>query len=473
MATPPVPGSETASERAGEGTRAGRDREVPRRRGGDPVPDDEEEVDGFDSEEFRDWLRDRRRRPDHRRRRRDESDGPNGHEEGRGSKSGGPPPEWNGETSFQDYLVKARLWLVTTKSKPCTRGPLLLQRLSGVAFNTMKYLAKDSAWMASEKNGDTLLDLMDEEENFGEDRDEDLLSSLAKVTYHLRRARDESHRAFFNKWDTAMRKVAEHKVQLPPKYEGFLLVNALCLSESEIKSCLNYTRGSIISRDVREWVRKHETKLQVSQVGIEKDKKSSSSGAKVSAHYLQNHEDADDEEDDEIHALEEALVDLTGEDGASMVQNEDDVYTLEESEAAEILSTMLAGKKTTYAQSIKAKKTRELARGYGGSSKGKGGRFKSAGDGTMVFQKDGKQVRMTLEEVKKITKCAICRKVGHWHRECPEKNTKEQHYITLESEEASFCGYLEMEPENHHKGYEVHYLEPPESTHGMDSGQEL
>ena len=61
------------------------------------------------------------------------------------------------------------------------RGPLLLQKLPGTAFTTMKYLAKDPTWMNAEVNSETLLATMDQEENFGEDCDEDLLSSLAKV----------------------------------------------------------------------------------------------------------------------------------------------------------------------------------------------------------------------------------------------------------------------------------------------------
>ena len=64
--------------------------------------------------------------------------------------------------------MKAKLWLATTKARPCTRGPLLLQKLSGTAFTTMKYLAKDPSWMKAEDNGETLLSTMDQEENFGE-----------------------------------------------------------------------------------------------------------------------------------------------------------------------------------------------------------------------------------------------------------------------------------------------------------------
>ena len=58
---------------------------------------------------------------------------------------------------------------------------------------------------------------------------------------------------------------------------------------------------------------------------------------------------------------------------------------------------------------------------------------------------------MTIEEVKKVTKCGHCHKVGRWHREeCPELQRgggaeKEQHL--LEFEEATFCGLLEIPEE--------------------------
>ena len=284
----------------------------------------------------------------------------------------------------------------------------MLQKLSGTAFTTMKYLAKDPTWMNADDNGETLLSTMDLEENFGEDCDEDLISSLAKVTFHLRRGRDETHRAFFTRWDNAMRKVKEHQVSLPGKYEGFLLINGLGLNDSEIKHCLNYTRGSIEPRDVRNWVRKHETKLQVSQVGVDKDKKTVSS-SKHATHYIAANDDTDDDQDEEIYALEEAISELTGKSDG--LEEPEEIYSIEESEAAELLSTVLA-KKKTYMQTLKAKKSKELGRGYAGpsgsgssaQSRNRNGKFVHSGNGTVIFNKDGKQVRMTLEEVKKITK---------------------------------------------------------------------
>eukprot|EP00438_Fugacium_kawagutii_P017712 Skav207315 [mRNA] locus=scaffold2296:325139:333057:+ [translate_table: standard] len=398
--------------------------------------------DAFDSDEFRAWMRDRRASRLRRRRRDDEDDyeGRDGGDDHR--TSSGPPPEWDGESlTFQDYAIKARLWLATTKSRPRARGPLLLQKLSKVPFETMKYLARDASWMANDQNGEELINIMDRPENFGDDREEDLLAALAKVTYHLRRGKDEAHRAFFNKWDTAMRKVKEHRVVLPDKYTGFLLINALNLQENEIKAMLNYTRGSIVPADIREWVRKHETKLQVSQVGIDK-KASSSTKATAALNYI-NAEQEEQTDDEEIYAMEAALRDLQDdedEDGAP-----GDQPVLEEHEAAEILSTFLQKKKSqTYTQTMKAKKHKELARGY---SQGKDKSYKVSftGQGRPPF-KEG-NYKMSIEELKKVTKCGICHRVGHWHRECPEKGkSKEAHNLeTLATEEAIFCGHLDRD----------------------------
>ena len=302
----------------------------------------------------------------------------------------------------------------------------------------MKHLARDTNWMQSDRNGEELLDLMNKPENFGDDQDEDLLSSLAKITYHLRRGRDEGHRSFFSKWDQAMRKVTEHKVVLPDKYVGFLLINALNLNDADIKSYLNFSRGSIRPPDIREWVRKHETKLQVSQVGT--DKKTLNKNA-TAAHYVMT--DPYDQDDEEIHAVEEALRDLQDEDveQATEIGEED---TLEEHEAAEILNTYLQQKRKTYTQTLKAKKAKELGRGY--NNKWKTGRSMSLTSSGVPPFKEG-QFKMTIEELKKVTKCGICHKTGHWHRECPDRdktkgnNQKETHI--LETEEAIFCGHLQ------------------------------
>ena len=76
-----------------------------------------------------------------------------------------------------------------------------LQKLSGQPFQSLKHYARDQNWLNDEKNGKKLLDAMDTPELFGEDREEELLAALSKLTYHLRRQKDEGCRSFFNKFD--------------------------------------------------------------------------------------------------------------------------------------------------------------------------------------------------------------------------------------------------------------------------------
>ena len=298
---------------------------------------------------------------------------------------------------------------------------------------------------------------MDTPEFFGEDTEEELLAALAKVTYHLRRHRDESCRQFFTRWDDAVRKIEEHRVQLPDKYLGFLLVNALQMSDADIKAMLAFGRGSVAVQDVKNWCRKHEMKLQARDVG--NDKRStggSGSGRGSTTHYLPEQNDFDEEE---LYAMEELLREAgPGDDRSTEIAEYDTLDNdeiLEEHEAKEVLSTMIAQKKKTFLQSLQTKRAKTLARGYGQwRDKGKD---KGSGKGSMStsgYVKGG-YYKMTLSEAKAKSRCSKCKQVGHWHRdpECPHNQpgfhnkTKEVNYMVenQQSEEAIFCGVLDCE----------------------------
>ena len=100
----------------------------------------------------------------------------------------GPPPTFDGTTDFKDYKIRARLWLSTPKSKPRTRGPLLLKNLSGSAFDNFKWLANDDSWLNASDNGETLLAKMNTREYYGEDSREDMLNCLGRLAYQLKRS---------------------------------------------------------------------------------------------------------------------------------------------------------------------------------------------------------------------------------------------------------------------------------------------
>ena len=139
--------------------------------------------------------------------------------------------------------------------------------------------------MADEQGGNKLLQAIDTPEFFGEDTEEEI-AALVKVTYHLRRHRDESCRQFFTRWDDAVRKIQEHRVELPDKYLGFLLVNALQMSDADIKAMLAFGRGSIAVMDVKNRRRKHEMKLQAKDVGVDKKSQGGTGSGRGSILYI-------------------------------------------------------------------------------------------------------------------------------------------------------------------------------------------
>ena len=156
---------------------------------------------------------------------------------------------------------------MTTKSRPTARGPLLLKSLKGAPFESFKHLAKDEKWLASSTNAEELLQKMDAPEYYGDDREEHLLVSLSRITFHLKRGKGEGWRKYFAKWENALRKVREHRVELPEPYLGFLLIDGLRLSEQDIKAMLSFTRGVIKPAEIQAWLRKNEAKLTIEQLG--------------------------------------------------------------------------------------------------------------------------------------------------------------------------------------------------------------
>eukprot|EP00435_Cladocopium_sp_Y103_P054090 s870_g17.t1 len=150
-------------------------------------------------------------------------------------------------------------------------------------------------------------------------------------------------------------------------------------------------------------------------------------------------EDLEDPFNQETEIMETLLSELKeGDDDGELPEE------LSEGEAAEILSTMITQRRT-YAQSMKQKKQAELSRGYGkpweNRNKGSNGPFKPG------------RYQVTIEELKKRTRCNLCQEKGHWKRECPKRKDKsstsaEAHYLENDmfgsNEEAFFCGLLEL-----------------------------
>ncbi len=394
-------------------------------------------------------------------------------DDGEGRGQSGPPPSWDGQTAFEDYFIKAKLWLATTKARGKARGPLLLKSLTSTPFETFKHLAKDVGWLSDPRGAERLLDEMNKPEFYGDDQQEHMLTALSRITYHMKRGKNETWREFFSRWDVALRRVHDHKISLPEEYEGFLMINGLQLTEMETKNMLNFTHGCIRPRSIKEWLRKNETKLSAAELGADRKKTNTNYLTEIEAHVLEEDPETHETEDPEIEELELYINDLL--DPEETAEND----ILDENEAAEILSTILH-KKKTYTQSLKSKKEKELSRGYGfqkGNGKGKYQRDSTAWPRSGRYQVSG---NMTIEEIKRRTRCRRCQEVGHWKRECPNpprprstdgKKPNETHYLA-NTTEAIFVGMLEHDRGGSSTDF-VGSEFPPGPKSGLDSTTKL
>ena len=294
---------------------------------------------------------------------------------------------------------------------------------------------------------------MDTREYYGDDSREDMLNCLGKLTYQLKRNKGEGQRDFCARWENAVRKVKEHGVQLPPEYLGFLFIMALQLSPEEVKLLMNFSKGSLHVTDVREWLRVHETELDFKISNKEAIKTTDKKGIDLAEHV---DDSLDTPEIDEADSEYEVLMAAAEELGLDPATSAPDEEIFEESDAKEILATMVrdhvqgkgrgkSGGKRTFQQASRMKKTKELSREYG---RGRSG-FLPTGT-----------YRVSVEELKRKTRCSVCHQIGHWHRdrECPGKAEASKEVQLLESDEALFIHFLEYQDYKNEQQAEVHHL---------------
>ena len=320
--------------------------------------------------------------------------------------STGPPPTYDGSREpgvFEEFRVRSRLWLVTTNLEPRARGPRLMQALSGKAFESVRHLIDDQEWLDSPNNGDKLIELLARPEYYGKEELESLYHAMHKLFYSDLRRDDDDLPAFRSRFEQAVRKIKKHHVSLPPEALGFLFLKQSKITGESLERLITLTNGDLKFDSVVDALRKIKMRL------LDGEESSKKRHVWVQETIDEQNEFVNDEvphgqEDEELDMIEHAIAELDGEDVA--------VGEVTEDGAREILMTLIKNRISkpqvmSYKQVQQQKREVKNSRGFRPV-----GNAPNAGSGAM---------RRDLQQLKAVTRCKSCNELGHWHRECPNK----------------------------------------------------
>lgn len=276
----------------------------------------------------------------------------------------------------------------------------MLQQLTGKAFDTMKFMAEDDSWFNDRDNGQKLLDEMSKPDRFGKAEIESLWNALHRLLYAKMKTAEDDLISFRNRFEEATRKVAKHGVVLPEAALGFIFLKQAQVDESTLERIVTITKGDLALPSVVEAM----AKLKMRLIQSDEDKRKPHA-------WLQEPFEGDDVqtesqisghlENDELDALENALVDL---------ENPEDEH-ISENDAKEILMTLIRQRVQKPVQNLNYRQVQNIKQDL---RTGRGFRAPNASGGP-TMKKD-------ITHLKSITQCRNCGRTGHWHRECPLKN---------------------------------------------------
>eukprot|EP00435_Cladocopium_sp_Y103_P028466 s235_g7.t1 len=330
---------------------------------------------------------------------------------GSDSKKGsiGPPPSYDGNReagAFEEFRIRARLWLFTTNIECRARGPRLMQALSGKAFESVKHLIDDQDWLDAQDNGEQLLELLSKPEYYGKEELESLYHAMFKLFFSELRKDDDDLPAFRSRFEQAVRKVKKHKVELPPEALGFLFLKQSKINGESLERLITLTKGDLKFESVVDGLRRLKMRLLDGDESKCIKNRHLWIQEQVADHQNDDvqsavHASADD--DDDMELIEQALAELDADEHAA-----DEVT---EEGAREILMTLIKQKiqkpvNMSYRQLQQQKKEVRNSRGYRPVN---------------VQNNVGGGMRRDLQQLKAVTRCKSCGELGHWHRECPSK----------------------------------------------------
>eukprot|EP00435_Cladocopium_sp_Y103_P072919 s192_g41.t1 len=288
--------------------------------------------------------------------------------------------------AYRLWKRRAQLMLASLPSTISEKkyGPKLMGFVSGEAEHLLEHL--EVAKICDEGGDKLIWDVLDEK--YGPRQIDLLQESLKTFFYDLTVKPQESYRQFSARFTTAQRKLEEQKITLPNVVLGYMYLKKLRLDPQSESMVLTASSGKLEINDILKAVNsifpegKGGSNKQVQKEIFQAEK------------VPQEPEESDGSEDMQ-RALDVVAEDIQGRED----WDEEDVL-----EAFE-----------TYTDIRRKMREQKTSRGY--FPRPTPGKTK-----TETWQLSG-SIRGKIEQLKARTKCHLCKRTGHWKRECPMRSS--------------------------------------------------
>eukprot|EP00435_Cladocopium_sp_Y103_P061432 s737_g23.t1 len=292
---------------------------------------------------------------------------------------------------YRRWRRKAELYLMGLPTTvPSSKwGPRLLEHLSGEAEELMEHLEINV--ITEEKGYQEVFKVLDE--RYKELDKDELQRCLKDYFYATPIKQNETYRNFIIRLDTAYRGLTRHKVELPEPVRGWILMRKLSLDATSEALIMTSTKGSLKYPEIVEALKA----LFPNGRGSGSSNSSKSRDKEVfiagEAEPEGHRTEPTDETEDPLEVME-AIAFQAQEHSDYDSEDVLDVYE-------------------NYASIRKKMQEKRMGRGY------------RAPQVDQQWKLEG-NVQGRLSLLKAKTKCHICRRTGHWKRECPLRRTSDK-----------------------------------------------
>ena len=304
------------------------------------------------------------------------------------------PPAFPGFQHYRLFKKSLRRWDELTDVKPWRRAEKVLRLFSWELQQKMEHIGESE--LRSTRYLDLILEVLDLEA--GDHEQTEKKRVVREALFDHSRSRDETMPQYVHRRMQQFQQAESLGIHVPSEVRGAMLEEGAMLGEQGLQNLRTLTRGSTDFTVV---------KRALLDLDIPKDKllKKGHSYAEVSDAYpVVASEVAKDGTDDPDAA------DDFDEEVCQMLDHAD----LSEEQAVEVFAILerQQHRRRTWKENKDLKKAMRKDRQHFDRLETPHPNPKGAGKG-----------KSNLDRLKSVTRCSICQKKGHWHRECPDRDS--------------------------------------------------